>query len=73
MQKEGEFKQAPIVFIHHAWLRRKIRMLRRVISTLTSAPKSKKAEAGLSWKLIFGDLNQAYVAAGKVIISRDHD
>lgn len=72
MQKEGEFKQAPILFVRKTWFTRKFQMMKRVISVLASTSPNLKKENNLSWKLMFSELNNAYAAAGKVIISR-HD
>jgi len=72
MQKEGEFKQAPILFVHKTWITRKSQMMKRVIRVLTSTSANTRKENNLSWNQIFCELNKAYITAGKVIISR-HD
>jgi hypothetical protein len=73
MQKKGEFRQAPILFVHKTWITRKAQMIKRVISVLTTTSADSRKENNFSWKLIFGKLNKAYETAGKVIIShRNH-
>jgi hypothetical protein len=69
-QKEGLFRQYPIVIAKKTWTSGKLLMIGRVTKVLWVAGEQAKSDANLSWSSLFVDLGQAYEKASRLMLDQ---